>query len=676
MSVNLNSPITELPLVGPQYAKKLKRLEITTINDLLHHVPRRYLDFSKTVNIADTKIDDIVTVSGKISAIKNQYTKYGKKLQIAEVTDNSGTILAVWFNQTYLVQTFPVGTKVSLAGKVGWYARKKAFVSPEYEIMSGTKKSVHTGRLIPLYPETAGVSSKWLRGRVAFAFPNIEKELKEYLPNTVISDNKLLKYNSAISSVHFPADASNAEFGKRRLSFNELLFFQLRSIQRKQGWQKNKVLYMLEVDQTIVDKFIKSLPFELTDSQERSIKEILADLENDYPMNRLLEGDVGSGKTVVAAATAMVAFSSGYQTAIMAPTQILADQHYTTLRDVFKKFKLRISLITSSKKRADVGKADIFVGTHALIHKVSTFDQVALVIIDEQHRFGVEQRAHLVKGTGKNKKSPHVLTMTATPIPRTVALTAYGDLDLSTLDELPRGRKKITTWIVPNKKREGAYNWITKQIVNKNIQVFVICPLIEESQKETMKQVKAASAEYEKLTKIFPEHKLGLLHSRLKAKEKDKVMESFRKGETNILVSTPVVEVGVDIPNATIMIIEAADRFGLAQLHQLRGRVGRSDKKSYCLLFSEVRGQKIMSRLNAMTKTNSGFELAELDLRLRGPGEIFGVKQSGFPGLKIASWQDIILIKLARKVAQDAVENEKIYSKLFDYIKSEQTVAN
>lgn len=674
--MDLNSSVTELPLVGPAYSKRLKRLEISTIDDLLHHVPRRYLDFSKTVDITDTVIDDIVTVSGEVTSIKNQYTKYGKKLQIAELTDKSGSIMAIWFNQPYLVQSFSVGTKVSLAGKVGWYARKKAFVSPEYEIITGSKKSVHTGRLIPLYPETAGVSSKWLRGRVAFAYPRVEKKLTEYLPASTIKNYNFLKYNKSISAVHFPDNSESAENGKVRLSFNELLFYQLQSLLRKRGWQKTNVLYKLGVDKKIIDKFINSLPFELTKSQKRSVVEIINDLERDYPMNRLLEGDVGSGKTVVAAAAALVSFTNGYQTAIMAPTQILAEQHFTTLREVFKKFKIRISLITSTKKKADIGKADIFVGTHALIHKVSKLDQVALVIIDEQHRFGVEQRAHLVKGTGKNKKSPHVLTMTATPIPRTVALTAYGDLDLSTLDEMPKGRKKITTWIVPQKKRNGAYGWIKEQINSDAIQVFVICPLIEESQKETMQQVKAATAEFDKLSKIFENYKLGLLHSKLKQKEKDGVMKKFRSGKINILVSTPVVEVGVDIPNATIMLIEAADRFGLAQLHQLRGRVGRGKVKSYCLLFTESRGQKVTTRLKAMAKTTSGFELAELDLRLRGPGEIFGVKQSGFPELKIASWQDINLIKSARKVAQDAINDENKYKKLHLYLNTKQTLAN
>jgi ATP-dependent DNA helicase RecG len=326
--------------------------------------------------------------------------------------------------------------------------------------------------------------------------------------------------------------------------------------------------------------------------------------------------------------------------------------------------------VTSQGVRGGPGKTDIFVGTHALIHKKVKFDNVALVVIDEQHRFGVEQRAHLITSSGKKLKAPHVLTMTATPIPRTVALTLYGDLDLSILDELPKGRQSITTWLVPPGKREDAYSWISDQVHKKGIQVFIICPLIEESDKETMMQVKAVTHEYQSLKKVFTLLNLGLLHGRLKATEKEKVMNKFKNGKIDILVSTPVVEVGIDVPNATIMIIEAAERFGLAQLHQLRGRVGRGKEKSYCLLFTEVKSRKVMSRLNALKKSLSGFELAELDLKLRGPGEVFGTRQHGFLDLKIANWQDTEMIKQAKDTADDAIKNLKKYSKLIAKIKT------
>jgi len=393
-------------------------------------------------------------------------------------------------------------------------------------------------------------------------------------------------------------------------------------------------------------------------------------------MNRLLEGDVGSGKTIVAATAAFVTFTNGHQTVVMAPTQILAQQHFTTLKEVFEPFKVRVTLVTSAGVKGGPGKTDVFVGTHALIHKKVEFDNMALVIIDEQHRFGVKQRAHLITLSGRKKRAPHVLTMTATPIPRTVALTVYGDLDLSTLDELPKGRKKITTWLVPPQKRKGAYDWISEQIKSTSVQAFIVCPLIEESDKETMKQVRAATVEYEKLQKVFSKLKLGLLHGRLKAKEKDKIMDDFKRGKTDILISTPVVEVGIDVANATIMVIETPERFGLSQLHQLRGRVGRGEKKSYCLLFTQKKSRQVLSRLNALRKSLSGFELAELDLKLRGPGEVFGTRQHGFTEFKIANWQDTKLIKAARGVALEAVENPKKFTKLITKLKSSQVAPN
>jgi ATP-dependent DNA helicase RecG len=431
-------------------------------------------------------------------------------------------------------------------------------------------------------------------------------------------------------------------------------------LHRKINWKRNKVSNKLFVNKTEVNKFIETLPFKLTQSQNIAIDEILKDLERNYPMNRLLEGDVGSGKTVVAAAAAFAVFANGFQTVIMAPTQILAEQHYKTLNSIFEKYKVRVSLITSSSKKGEIGRSDIFVGTHALIHSKTDFTKVALVVIDEQHRFGVEQRKHLVKKSG----TPHILTMTATPIPRTIALTSYGDLDLSVLTEMPKGRQKITTWVVPNQKREKAYEWMKSQITKLKSQIFIICPLIEESEVETLADVKAVTTEYIKLGSVFPNFKLGLLHGKLKHGEKEKILNEFRDGKLDILVSTPVVEVGIDIPGATIMVIEAAERFGLAQLHQLRGRVGRSDAKSYCLLFSNFHSGNAYQRLKAMETMHSGFELAELDLKMRGPGEIFGTAQSGFPLLKVASWNNYILIKKAKDLAEEIVKNPNKYPKI------------
>jgi len=456
--------------------------------------------------------------------------------------------------------------------------------------------------------------------------------------------------------------------GRERLAFNELLKLELKSLHRKINWKKNTVSNKLIITGSSLKQFIDSLPFKLTGSQNVAIKEIVEDLNKDYPMNRLLEGDVGSGKTVVAAAASFGVFLNGSQTVIMAPTQILATQHYETLKKLLTPFGIRISLVTSNIKKSDLGRQDVFIGTHALIHNKVGFDKVGLVVIDEQHRFGVEQRKHLVKKSG----TPHVLTMTATPIPRTIALTSYGDLDLSVLTEMPMGRLKVTTWVVPEAKRAKSYDWIRGQITKNGSQVFIVCPLIEDSSSETMEDIKSVTSEFLKLKSIFKNQKLGLLHGRLKPIEKDNVLSEFRSGKANILVTTPVVEVGIDIPGATIMVIEAAERFGLAQLHQLRGRVGRSDLKSYCLLFSNIKYSK---RLRAMETMYSGFELAELDLKLRGPGEIFGYAQSGFPELKVASWNNFELIKKAKDVAFDVIEDPKKYPRIKNLIDTEANLA-
>jgi len=674
--MDLKDPVSGLSLVGPIYQRRLEKLEIKTVEDILLHVPHRYLDFSLTSPIGRAQLGETLTIKGEITSIKNQYTKSGKKIQLAEVSDETGKLLVVWFNQPFLIRVLYPGVKVSLAGKVDWFGRKRALISPEFEKISEGRETLHTGKIIPVYPETSGISSKWIRGRVKEAYQKSEPNLSEFLPSDTLKSLGLPGFKDAIDSVHFPKNLSEAEEGRKRLAFNELLFLQLKNVWRKKDWEKNQATHKIIIQEEPLDKFISSLPFELTASQKRSVGEILKDLEKGIPMNRLLEGDVGSGKTVVATTAAFAAFLNGCQTVFMAPTQILAQQHYETLGNLLDKYKVRISLVTSESVKSDLGKTDIFVGTHALIHKKLDFDKVALVVIDEQHRFGVEQRAHLVKKVGRKKIVPHVLTMTATPIPRSVALTFYGDLDLSTLDELPKGRQKITTWIVPPLKRQAAYSWIKGEIAKEKVQVFNVCPLIEESEKETMAQVKAATQEFNTLKRVFKPLAVGLLHGRMKAKEKQEVLSKFRKGKINILVATPVVEVGIDVANATIMLVEAAERFGLAQLHQLRGRVGRGEKKSYCLLISESKSQKVVSRLAAMTKSISGFELAELDLRLRGPGEVFGTKQHGFPELKIASWQDIDLIKKAKVVAKEAFVKSQKYSKLVSILLQKQTIAN
>jgi len=626
-------------MVGPIYQKRLEKIGIKTFKDLIYHIPARYLDFREKSPISRLSIGESITIKGKVDSIKNLYTRSGKKIQLAQVSDKSGSVDVIWFNQPFLIKTIKEGETYSFSGKVDWFGRKKAMISP----------LINTFGIVPIYPETYGISSKWLRGKIKTAYQLIGGEITEYLPQTY----GFLDLPSAIKEIHFPNDPDRAKKARERLAFDELLALQITNLKRKSAWQKNHPVYNLEINRKEINQFIDNLPFKLTVSQNKVIDEIIEDLQKPYPMNRLLEGDVGSGKTVVAAAAAFIAFLNGCQSVIMAPTQILAQQHFDTLNNLLQPFKVRISLITSAITEKDLGRCDIFVGTHSLIHQKINIDKVALVVIDEQHKFGVEQREHLVKKIGKKNISPHVLTMTATPIPRTVALTFYGDLDLSTLNETPEGRQKITTWVVPKEKRDNAYKWIDKNIQKIGSQVFIVCPLIEESESETLKDIRSVTKEYQSLKKIFKGRKLGLLHGKLKMEEKNKVVDDFRSRKLDILVATPVVEVGIDIPNATIMVIEAADRFGLAQLHQLRGRVGRSDIKSYCLLFYQNEGEKSKARLTAMEKGISGFKLAELDLKLRGPGEIFGLRQSGIPELKIASWTDIDLIKKAKEAAEE-----------------------
>jgi ATP-dependent DNA helicase RecG len=652
--------IIQLPLVGPSYAKRLEKLGITTVWDLFHHVPFRFLDFSKNISIKDLQVGETATIKGTVTSYVNQYTKKGKPMQIVTIADVTGKVNAIWFNQIYLSSTFKKGLKVAIAGELSFFGRNKAIISPEYEVMKVDGDQIHTGNLIPIYSETAGISSKWIRRKIFDAFKKYASEIEEFLSDEVILKNKLVGLRAAIQYVHFPKSMEEFEKGKERLAFNELLNLHLNNLRNKKKWEKNRT-EILDIKILDIRNFIHTLPFELTKSQEKVVNEILADLQKDTPMNRLLEGDVGSGKTVVAAIAAFSVFLASKKTVLMAPTQILANQHYETLNKLFKKTEIKVGLWTANTKH--VGEFDVIVGTHALLNandkqSLSLRDKkkgVALVVIDEQHKFGVEQRNKLVGFGSSSQERVHVLTMTATPIPRTVALTFFGDLELSVLDELPSGRQKITTWVVSETKRESGFKWIHDSIIKDRIQAFVVCPLINESDTETMLEVKAANHEYEKLQSKFPDLKIGLMHGRLKAKEKDEVIEKFKEGKIDILVSTPVVEVGIDIPNATIMVIEAADRFGLASLHQLRGRVGRGKVKSYCLLMTENESEKTQTRLDAMTRYNSGFELSEIDLAMRGPGEIYGSKQSGIPELKIADWNDLDMIRSTREVAVNMI---------------------
>ena len=685
MHMNLATPISQIPGIGPVYVKRLEKLNIFSVKDLLEHYPFRYEDYSLITLAAQAQVGETVTIRGTIHSAKNEFTRNGKQMQKIQLFDGTGSMLLVFFNQPYLLTSLTNGTELAASGTVSFFGRNKAMISPEYEQIFG-RDPIHTGRLVPIYPETAGVSSKWLRSKIALLLKRMGNDVEEFLPQNTLNSQNLMGYKSAINQIHFPESQEQAGKARERLAFDELFLTQLASQIRKRQWKEEKTTYQIRISkhEERINEFIKNLPFTLTGAQKRCIKEILSDLSQSKPMNRLLQGDVGSGKTVVAAIAMYATHLSGYKSVLMAPTEILAQQHFRTINNLLGSIGLTVGLITGSRNRKslngdDKPDFDVIVGTHALLYN-QDFENLALVIIDEQHRFGVEQRARL-KQKGIH---PHLLSMTATPIPRSVALVIHSELDLSYIDEMPLGRKLIKTWLVPNEKREKAYEWIKNQLqitnyelkvntktnhklvtrnsklVIKN-QAFIICPLIEESDHESLQSVKAVTVEFERLQKkVFRDLKLGLLHGRIKSKEKEEILAKMNRGALDMLVATPVVEVGIDIPNATIMVIEAAERFGLAQLHQLRGRVGRNDKQSYCLLFTESTRDTTQKRLRYLESINNGAELAEIDMKLRGPGELFGTRQSGYSEFKLASLTDTALITKVRISVSDILRKDVV----------------
>src|SRR3990167_5986738 len=578
--MNPDLAISNIPGVGKYFSYKLKKLNINTVEDLIYHFPFRYDDFSQIKTIDNVQTGEIASIQGIIWQIKNVRTRSGKFVTVATVADQSGTIEIIWFNQSYLTKILKPGMQISLSGKIQFDGFRPKLISPSYEIIRTNSndqipnsknlqiETLHTARLVSVYPETEGVSSKWLRAKIAKILPEYLKNTEDFVPKQILDRRTLANLTNALNYIHFPKSQDEIDKAKKRLAFDELFLIQLASQLRKMNWQKTKVAPKMHVDNEKLTGFIQKLPFKLTNGQQKAIDDLLSDLKKDTPANRLLEGDVGSGKTVVAAAAIFIAFLNGYSSLIAAPTEILAFQHQETLEKILGVHGIDVGIWTSTKKQT----GDITVGTHALLNNFKSKNPTGLIVVDEQHKFGVAQRGQLfINQSGKI--TPHLLTMTATPIPRTLALTLYGDLDLSTLDEMPEGRLKIATHVVPNSKRNGAYKFIEEQVKEER-QVFIITPFVEPS--ETMTSVKAATQEFEKLKTKFTETvNFGLLHGKMKSKEKETIIKKFQKGKIDILVSTPVVEVGIDIPNATIMMIESAERFGLAQLHQLRGRVGR-----------------------------------------------------------------------------------------------------
>lgn len=675
---SIDSPITVIKGISSNLATRYNKMGLRTIRDLLYFFPHRHLDYSNTKSISELTEGNEETIIANVWEAR-ETRPGGRKSTEATVGDDTGNVRVIWFNNPYLAKTLTTNTRVIISGKVSLFQGRHVFQSPEWEFVED-KETIHVGRLVPIYSLTQGLRPRQVRKLMKEVIDRWAWQVEDFLPDGIRERQKLLPLPVAISQAHFPDDEILKDRARVRIAFDELFLLQLGVLKKKREWQEGQPANPIKTEKRVLDAFLESLPFELTGAQDKSLREILADLEQPRAMSRLLQGDVGSGKTVVATAALLMAAANGFQGAIMAPTEILAEQHFSTICNLLSNLgklvseedysrtytaildrSITVSLLMGSvkasrkkelQKKIQDGSADIVIGTHALIQQEVEFHKLGYAVIDEQHRFGVEQRSAL-RQKGFN---PHITVMTATPIPRTLALTLYGDLDLSLIDELPPGRQTIKTkWLKPG-QRASAYAFIRKQVAVGN-QAFIICPLIEESEAV---QARAATIEYERLSnEVFPELKLGLLHGRVSATEKEKVMREFYTGAYDILVATPVVEVGIDVPNATVMMVESADRFGLSQLHQFRGRVGRGTEQSYCILLAENPSEVARDRLDIIENVRDGFKLAEEDLKLRGPGEFYGTRQSGMPDLRMAKISDVGLLEVARSEAILLFEKDK-----------------
>jgi ATP-dependent DNA helicase RecG len=679
----LNAPVRVLPGVGNRLSQTLNSLGLNTLEDLLFYFPRRYDDYSQLKPINRLTYGEVTTVLGTIQSIFTRPIR-GGKLQITEavVSDGTGALRVTWFNQPWLAGKYPANTQVVLAGKVDQYLGRPTMSGPEIEAVE--QEHLHTNRIVPVYPLTSGLTQKNLRRIMYQTITYWAPRVQEYLPEEVRSAVKMIPLSTALINVHFPESQDMLDVARWRLAFDEIFLLQTGVLRQKRTWQAAEA-EVFSTPQDWLDQQVSRLPFRLTGAQQRVLEEVRADLASGRPMDRLIQGDVGSGKTVIAAMAVWMVARHGAQAAVMAPTSILAEQHYRSLTRLLaqtgetgeageapalpplraEEIRLLIGDTPENEKEEirqglENGSIKLVIGTHALIESPVQFQHLQLAVVDEQHRFGVAQRSAL-RAKGVN---PHLLVMTATPIPRSLALTVYGDLDLSVMDEMPPGRQPVDTFVLAPLERERAYQLIRSQVAAGS-QAFIIYPLVEQNgetedlPKENQGMLLSAVEEHQRLQKgIFPGLKVGLLHGRLKPEEKDQVMRAFRNGEYAVLVSTTVVEVGVDIPNATVMLIEGANRFGLAQLHQLRGRVGRGGAQSFCLLIPDKEDAVENERLAVMSETNDGFVLAEKDLQQRGPGEFLGTRQAGYSELKMANLTDVRLIEKARQQAQLLFQND------------------
>jgi ATP-dependent DNA helicase RecG len=654
--LDLKTPITEIKGIGTKKEAALTRLGISTVKDLLYTFPRRHDDYSQLKPIGSLWFGQDVTIIGSVDSVSTRSVRNGKmKLVEALISDKSGAIKATWFNQPWMEGQLTRAKQVVLSGVIEQYLGKLVLNNPEWEPLS--KKQLHTNRIVPVYPLTRDITQKWLRRIIHDTVQQYAPSLDEHLPEEIRSSNNLPGLDEAVNQIHFPDSENSLNNAKKRLAFDELFLLQMGVLNQKKHWESRSGEVFDSSDEWLQNR-IKELPFQLTGAQIKALDQVREDLRSGNPMNRLLQGDVGSGKTVVAALAGLIVINGGAQVAFLAPTSILAEQHFISLKELLcsgsggleeSQIQLLIGA-TPEKEKEHIrdglknGAIKLIIGTHALLQGPVEFQRLQLAIIDEQHRFGVEQRG-ILRQKGQN---PHLLVMTATPIPRSLALTLYGDLELSIIDEMPPGRIPVETHVLYPREIERAYSLVRGQVDLGN-QAFIIYPLVEESDKI---DEKAAVEEFNRLEQeIFSEYKLGLLHGQMKAEEKENIMTRFRDKEIQILVSTTVVEVGVDIPDATVMLVEGAHRFGLAQLHQLRGRVGRSNQKSYCVLIPGSPEDVENQRLMAMCDSNDGFVLAEKDLQIRGPGQFLGTRQSGYTELKLASISDLELIEKARQGA-------------------------
>ena len=657
--IDLNKDVKFVKNVGPNRVKLLNKLNIFTLKDLITYFPRNHEDRSIPKKISDCVDGEEVLIKG-IAVTKVTETKT-RKLSIYKllIRDESESCTITWFNQKYIKDLFKVGHVYNFYGKIETKLGRYEMKSPVFDEDGFSK---NTGKIVPIYPLVAGISQNVIRKIIENGTEEVKGKLEENIPDYILKRYNLIGINEAIKNIHFPDNNNDFIKARQRLVFEELLGFQLAllhikecNLQEEKGIEFNREVKMSDV--------INELPFKLTKAQLRVLEEIDKNMESSKPMNRLLQGDVGSGKTIVSIISAYKAVKSGYQVAIMAPTAILADQHFKNFQNILNKFNIKCELLVSaiSKKKKQYildrlanGEIDILIGTHALIEENVVFKNLGLVVTDEQHRFGVKQRATL-NSKGKN---PDVIVMSATPIPRTLALILYGDLDISIIDELPPNRKKIDTFAI-TKELEDRLNGFIKKQIDEGRQAYIVCPLVEENEEMDLKSVTELTEKYK--TETFSNYKVEYLHGKMKPKEKDEIMAKFKNGKIDILISTTVIEVGVDVPNANIMVVENAERFGLAQLHQLRGRVGRGEYKSYCVLKYEGKGKTVRERMKVMCETNDGFIISEKDLELRGSGDFFGTAQHGLPELKIANlFEDMKVLKEVQKLANEIIAKDPL----------------